>query len=610
MTLSIEKARPPVPVTIQKRSEVLPSDTWDLRVLFPSESDWESAFKQLKKFHTSILKFQGSLSESSLTLKNCLEHKREIDMLSERIYEYARLRVSENSTDEQALDREARLASFMPHLQQACSFIIPEIQRISDNVFNLWLQEHSLEEWRFQLHKIRRTKPHTLSEPEERLLALVGEALEGAHAIFYQLTNADMSFGYIQDEETGQKIQLTQSTFSALLTRQHRATRKATFHKFYQEFSDHQYTLAAALASSVRKDVFYARARHFSSAREEALVSDHVPPSVYESLIATVRAHLPLLHQYYKLRQHVLQVANTHVYDMLVPLVNAHQITLPFEEAVEKILSAVTPLGGEYVNVLRNGLLLERWCDRYENKGKYSGAFSAGGYCGYPYLLMNYKKDVFSDLYTLAHETGHSMHTWYASRAQKFQNYRYPILLAEVASAFNEILLTEYLLSQACDPDTRAYLLNRQIDDLQGSLFRQTMFAEFEEIIHSYEERGSALTLKSLKSSYRSLLNDFFGSEVVIDDFAELEFLRIPHFYEAFYVYKYAIGISAAIALYHKTLKIGNASPYLDFLRSGDSQFPVTTLQTAGVDITSSEPIQDALQLFASRLAELENLLG
>ncbi|ALJ56687.1 Oligoendopeptidase F, plasmid [Candidatus Xiphinematobacter sp. Idaho Grape] len=595
---------------IPTRSEICPGDTWDLRAIFPSGADWENAFEELRVCYTEILKFRGHLLDSPKTLKSCLEFKRKIDMLGEKIREYAALRLSEDSSNNQALDREARLASFTPHLQQSSSFIAPELQRIPDDVFVSWLQDPSLEEWTFFLQKILRTKPHTLSEPEERLLALVEEALGGASTVFRQLTNVDMNFGHIHDRGgVYRKIQLTQNTLASFLTRRDRTIRRRAFRKFYQEFSDHRYTLSAALVSSVRRDVFHARVRNFSSSQEAALFYDDVPLSIYDNLIFTIRTHLPLLHRYYSLRRRVLKLPAIHIYDTLVPLVDSIQMSIPFEEAVEKVLSSVAPLGEEYVSVLRRGLMVERWCDRYENKGKHSGAFSAGSYSSPPYLLMNYKQDVFSDLYTLAHEVGHSMHTWYSSRAQSFQNYRYPIFLAEVASTFNEALLTEHLLAKASASSVYAYLLNRQIDDLQGSLFRQTMFAEFEKIIHTAEEEGRALTLEFLRSSYRSLLDAFFGHEVVVDDVAELECLRIPHFYDAFYVYKYATGVSAAVTLCNKVLASGDASAYLGLLRSGGSRFPIETLQAAGVDMNSPEPIQVALHLFARRLEELEALL-
>ena len=327
-------------------------------------------------------------------------------------------------------------------------------------------------------------------------------------------------------------------------------------------------------------------------------------------MIEAVRSRLPVLHRYYGLRQRVFNLPDLHVYDTYAPLVSAVQKDVPFDEAIGMVLKSLHPLGSEYTETLGRGLSQERWCDRYENKGKRSGAFSYGTYQGPPYILMNYKADVFSDIYTLAHEAGHSMHTWYARRTQSFQDYHYPIFLAEVASTFNEILLTEHLLAETKDLAMRAYLLNRQIDDLRGTLFRQTMFAEFEKLTHATEESGAALTLESFRKMYRGLLDSYFGTGVIIDDELELECLRIPHFYSAFYVYKYATGISAAITLATQVLATGDTGRYFGFLKSGGSKFPIDTLDEAGVDMRSPQPVNAALDLFERRVTELEELLS
>src|SRR5256885_778948 len=358
--------------------------------------------------------------------------------------------------------------------------------------------------------------------------------------------------------------------------------RKRAFHQFYTEFRDHEYTLAASLAYSVKADVFRARARHYSSALEAALFPDDVPVSVYEGLISSVRGNLQPLFRYFDLRRRVLGLGELHHYDTYVPLVPEIETRFTFDQAAEMVLAAVAPLGKKYVDALADGLR-SRWCDRFETKGKRSGAFSSGSYGAPPYILMNYKEDVFADVYTLAHETGHSMHSWFSQESQLFQDYEYPIFLAEVASTFNEELLTHHLLQQTSDPKMRAYIINRQIDDLRGTLFRQTMFAEFAKIIHSIEENGDALTLDVFKSEYRKLLETHFAENFVLDAELDLECLRIPHFYHAFYVYKYATGISAAVALSERVLsgERGSAEAYLNFLRSGGSKFPLETLKAA-----------------------------
>jgi oligoendopeptidase F len=385
--------------------------------------------------------------------------------------------------------------------------------------------------------------------------------------------------------------------------------RKAAFHQFYREFRDHEYTLATSLASSVRSDVFLARARRYGSAREAALFSDDVPVSVYDNLITSVRANLEPLHRYYELRRKALKLDEIHHYDTYVPIVAAVETRVSFDEAIDKVITALAPLGSEYTGVLAAGLRDQRWCDRYESKGKRSGAFSSSSYGNPPFILMNYKEDVFSDIYTLAHEAGHSMHSWYSQRHQSFQNYDYPIFLAEVASTFNEELLTHSLLEQTSDPSMRAYLINRQVDDIRGTVYRQTMFAEFEKLIHEIEERGEALTLDVFKEVYHGLLEAYFGRDFALDAELDLECLRIPHFYSAFYVYKYATGMSAAVSLSEQVLSTGKTEAYLGSLKSGGSRFPLPTLAAAGVDMSTPEPVEQTLALFARRVEELETLL-
>jgi oligoendopeptidase F len=440
-------------------------------------------------------------------------------------------------------------------------------------------------------------------------MALGAVALNGYDDTFSQLTDVDMKFGVLTDE-TGREKPLTQSSFSSFLVKRDPALRRRAFEQFYTEFQDHQYTLASSLACSVKADVFRSRARNYSSSLEAALFPDDVPVSVYENLIKSVRANFAPLFRYFELRRRVLKLKELHHYDTYVPMVAEIETKISFDEATDHVIAALQPLGKEYVDVLHGGLR-GRWCDRYETKGKRSGAFSSGSYGAPPYILMNYKEDVFADVYTLAHEAGHSMHTWFSQKSQKYQDYDYPIFLAEVASTFNEELLTHHLLEQTRDPKMRAYIINRQLDDIRGTLFRQTMFAEFEKVIHEIEESGAALTLDVFKSEYHKLLAAYFAENFVIDPQLDLECLRIPHFYGAFYVYKYATGISAAVALAEKVLcgESGAVEAYLGFLKSGGSKFPLETLKAAGVDMTTPAPIESTLKLFECRLGELEELL-
>jgi oligoendopeptidase F len=411
-------------------------------------------------------------------------------------------------------------------------------------------------------------------------------------------------------DEKGEERPLSLSSTFTFLNKRDRGVRQRAFKKLYAEFDDHKFTCASTFANSIKADVFHARARNYPSALEAALFQDDVPVAVYDSLISSVRANLQPLFRYYELRRRVLELDEIHQYDTYPPIVPNIETHTSWEEAVEKVIAALAPLGDEYCRTMADGLSSGRWCDRYESKGKRSGAFSSSSYGNPPYILMNYKPEVFSDVYTLAHEAGHSMHTWYAQRAQRYQEYNYPIFLAEVASTFNEELLTHHLLSQTQDPMMRAYLINRQLDDIRGTVYRQTMFAEFEKMVHAMEEAGEPLTLDTFRKTYRSLLDAYFGADFVIDGELELECFRIPHFYNAFYVYKYATGISAAVALSEQVLAGRGVEKYLGFLQSGGSKYPIPTLQEAGVDMFSPAPVEATLRLFAQRVEELEGLLG
>jgi len=594
---------------IPTRSEISESNKWDLTSLFADVGKWLEDFIWVQKTYPRLKEWKGKLGASPQSLVDCLEFEKALELKLERLYHFASLQLAEDSANNEYLARIGQVQNLMTKIAETAAFVVPEIQAIGDEIFANFVDDPALANWRIKLHKIRRMKPHVLSEREERILALGKVALSGYDDTFSQLTDVDMKFGMLTDE-TGREKPLTQSSFSSFLVKRDPELRKRAFHQFYAEFRDHQYTLAASLAYSIKADIFRARARHYSSALEAALFPDDVPVSVYDGLITAVRANLKPLFRYFELRRRVLGLPELHHYDTYVPLVKEIEARVTFDQAVEHVLVALAPLGKEYVDVLAKGLR-GRWCDRYETKSKRSGAFSSGSYGAPPYILMNYRDDVFADVYTLAHEAGHSMHTWFSQESQRFQDYEYPIFLAEVASTFNEELLTHHLLGQTSDPKMRAYIINRQIDDLRGTLFRQTMFAEFERIIHGIEESGDALTLDIFKSEYRKLLEVYFADNFVLDPQLDLECLRIPHFYSAFYVYKYATGISAAVALSERVLsgKEESVDTYLNFLRSGGSKFPLEALKAAGVDMATPAPIESTLRLFERRLDELESLL-
>ena len=593
---------------IPTRDQVPLADTWDLALLYPTPADWQAAFEKLQSDYLKVAEWKGRVGESAATLRVVLELEKELSLQIERLGHYASLATSGDSSNAENLGREAQFENLMTRIGEATAFVAPEIQALDDSTFETFLADEALAEWRIALRKQRRFKPHTLTANEERLLALSSSSLHGHGETFSQLTNVDMKFGVLVDEK-GVERELSQSSFSSYLNKRDADLRRRAFKQFYAEFDAHKFTVASTLANSIKADVFHARARNYPSAREAALFHDDVPVTVYDNLIATVRAHLPSLHRYYAVRRRLLGLSEIHHYDTYVPIVDKIATDIPWDEATDKVLAALAPLGGEYVETLGAGLR-GRWCDRYENKNKRSGAFSSSSYGNPPFIMMNYKRDVFADVYTLAHEAGHSMHTWFAQRTQRYQDYNYPIFLAEVASTFNEELLTHRLLAETSDPRMRAYLINRQIDDIRGTIFRQTMFAEFEKLIHAMEEAGEPLTLDTFRKAYRGLLDAYFGPDFALDDELELECLRIPHFYSAFYVYKYATGLSAAVALASQVLESGDATRYLGFLKSGGAKMPLPTLAAAGVDMSSPEPIDRTLRLFAQRVGELETLLA
>lgn len=592
---------------IPERTEVPDEYKWDLSRLCTSDEEWERYFNEFSSRIGEVEQFKGRLGESAEKLRACLDLLNEIGQYEERLGYYAQLRMSENAGDSAHQERFSRFMQVATKAETLSSFVTPEIQAIPDDTMEQFLETEELAPFRIHLRKLLRYKPHVLSEREERLLAMQEEVNQTPQKSFGALTDVDMDFGTVETPE-GDRA-LSQSSFSALMQHANRDVRKRAFEQFFGEFEKHKNTITHLYAGSVNLDIYKTRVRNFPSSRAAALFPDDVPESVYDNLIDTVHANFDTLHRYYDLRRRALGLDKLHIYDTKVPLVGDVKMHHTYEQAVETVVTALAPLGGEYTQTLRQGLL-GGWVDRYENKGKRSGAFSAGSYIGDPYILMNFKEDVLRDVFTLAHEGGHSMHSWYSVRNNPFQHYHYTIFEAEVASTFNEQLLYKHLIEQT-EGKTRAYLINSQIDDIIGTLFRQTMFAEYEKICHEMVEAGRPITVDSLRREYRKLLEAYFGEPTELDEVADIEGMRIPHFYRAFYVYKYATGISAAISLSDRVLSGGEKErkDYFEFLKSGGSRFPIESLQIAGVDMTESQPIQKAIDLFAKRLDELEEYL-
>ncbi|MEJ5189795.1 MAG: oligoendopeptidase F, partial [Breznakiellaceae bacterium] len=579
--------------TIPNRSEVPTEYTWDLSSLYPSDEAWYKDLDLYEEKEKLIGNFRGTLGASAEKLADWLDFYRDLGILEERLAYYCELRQTEDEGAAAARAMTGRFTIIHARINTACAWAIPEIQAIPDERMAQFLEHPRLEEYRIYLKKILRWKPHILSDREERLIAMMSESEGTCQEAFSVLTNVDIDFGSIDTPEGPRP--LSQSTWSSFMEKPDRDLRRRAYKAFYQQFEQHKNTLATLYAGSVKQDVIKARLRGFPSARAMALFPDRVDEAVYDNLVATVNRNLGPLHRYYELRKRVLGVPELRHYDVYVPLVQSVKRTTPWEEAVDIISKALAPLGEEYVHTLRSGLL-GRWADRYENKGKRSGAFSAGSYTGLPYILMNYKEDVIRDVFTLAHEGGHSMHSWYSSRNNPFMHYGYTIFEAEVASTFNEELLFRYLEQEAETKEMKTYLINKRIDDILATLYRQTMFAEYEQRIHSLEEAGEPLTVDRLRSEYRTLLEKYFGPAMVFEPESDMEGLRIPHFYRAFYVYKYATGISASLALAERVLSGGEKerADYFTFLKSGGSRYPIEALQVAGVDMGSPEPIAQA----------------
>ena len=595
--------------TVPPRSKVKASDTWDLSSLFPSDDAWEKAFVKWEKLVPKYDAFKGTLSDGAEAVSKCLKHHMRVERDGERLGYYAMLKTTEDQANSAYLGMMGRLQHVASHAAQAASFIQPELLALSAAKLKALLADKKLAPYRLLLERMTRYKPHTLTKNEERLLAMQSEMAGATGEIFRQLTDADLKFGTLKNEH-GEMMELDQSSFSVFLHSPKRSVRQKAFHQFYAEFADHENALAASLRCSIQKDVYYAQARNYPSALESSLFGDNVPVSVYENLVSAVRSKLPAVYKYFGLRRRKMKLKEIHQYDTYVPILSELDKRHTWAQATKAVVASLEPLGDEYCSTLADGLN-GRWCDRYPNKGKNSGAFSAGSFDGDPYILMNYQPDVLDHVFTLAHEAGHSMHSWYSAKSQPFQYYNYTIFVAEVASTFNEQLLSRYLMQRAKSDQERAYLINREIDAIRGTIVRQTMFAEFEKKTHAMAEAGEALTLDAFREVYRELLDAYFGPDFVIDKELELECLRIPHFYNAFYVYKYATGLSAAIALSERVLSGGKKEldDYLGFLKGGCSKYPLDLLRDAGVDMESPEPVQTALDYFERLVDELDGLL-
>lgn len=599
--------------TIPSRKDVPAKDKWDLSSIFNSDSEWEEALKSLPELTKAAAAFKGTLAQSPEQLLAALKAYKDALLQMECVYHYASLQHEADEDDTTATDRYGR--AMMAYTQQSTelSFIDPELMAMDQAVLGEWSERADFADYKIYLKKLLHFKRYTLSEKEERILSLQGQPAQTAETAFSVLTNVDMNKTFGTVTVDGEEQQLTETTWGVFMHNQDRKVREEAYKKFYAKFEEHQNTIAALYAGSVNQDVFNARARGYDSSLHAALYGNKVPLTVYHNLIDCIHKNLDTLHKYYSIRKRALGLDKLCHWDVYVPLVKSVQTKTSYEESVEICRNALAPLGKEYTDRLCDGLL-NGWADRYENIGKRSGAFSSGCYVGNPYILLNYNDETIRDVFTMAHEGGHSMHSWYSVHNNPFMCYDYTIFEAEVASTFNEELVFEYLLDQAVkkgDKDMEKFLLAMRADDILATLFRQTMFAEFELKAHELVEADTPLTPELLRKIYRELLELYFGPEMHFESNSDMEGLRIPHFYSAFYVYKYATGISAALALAKRVTEGGDREreDYFAFLKSGGSRYPIESLKVAGVDMESIEPVQAACDTFKKIVDELEKFI-
>ena len=593
---------------LPKRKELNDKYKWNLDDIYENIEEWEKDYKKVEEILPKIEKFKGKVTSSADQLLKVLDILMEAKEIISRLYAYAHMKKDEDTRKQnyQALFNRAQHIS--NKLDNKKAFIKPEILKTSKEKLNNYIKENeNLELYEHYLDNIIRQKDHYLSENEEKILALANDVTQGPENIFSILNNADLEFPVIKDEDNNE-VRLTHGRYIKFMQSKNRRVRKEAFNALYDTYGDFINTYATTLNSEIKTHVFRAKARNYDSSLEAALDEDNISTEVYDNLINVVNDNLDTMHKYVELRKKLLDVDELHMYDVYAPLIEEVDIDIPYNEAKKTVITALEPLKDNYLQNLKEGFK-KGWIDVYENKGKRSGAYSSGCYGVHPYVMLNYSENI-SDMFTLAHEMGHALHTYYSNKNQPFVYANYKIFVAEVASTLNESLLIHYLLENTDDLDKRKYLINHYLEQFKGTVFRQTMFAEFERDIHRKVEKGKPLTSELLNDIYHKLNKKYYGEKMIIDNKIDREWARIPHFYYNFYVYKYATGFSAAAALSQKIINEGEkaVNKYLDFLKSGDSDYPLNVLKKAGVDMTSSEPISTALGIFGDLVTELEKL--
>ena len=595
--------------SIPKRNEIPEQFKWKLEDIYESNELWEKDFAEVKELAVKLGDYKDKLGLSAENLLKCMDASTSISRLFEKVYVYAQMRSHEDSANGYYQGLADRTESLAVEASSAGSFIVPELLSIPDEKLAGFIESNEkLAFYQKYIDVIVRTKPHVLSASEEQIMAMSGEMANAPGNIYSMLNNADMKFPTIKDEN-GQDIELTKGRYSQMLESTDRRVRKDAFDALYTTYKKQRNTLAALLNSQVKSNIFNAKVRKYSSARESYLFPDNVPEAVYDNLIKAMHDNMHLMHRYMKLRKEVLGLDELHMYDVYTTMVKEAKMDITFEEAVETVKKGVAGLGEKYSKDLEKGLT-SGWIDVYENEGKRSGAYSWGCYDSHPYVLLNHS-DTVNNMFTLAHEMGHALHSFYSDENQPYIYAQYKIFVAEVASTLNEALLMQYMLKNTTDKTKKMYLLNYYMEQFRTTVYRQTMFAEFEKIIHGKAEAGESLTADVLCQVYHDLNVKYYGPDMIVDELLDMEWSRIPHFYSSFYVYKYATGFSAATAIAHKITKEGQSAidKYLQFLQSGGSDYPIELLKIAGVDMTTPDPINNALKVFEDLLNQMEELV-
>ncbi|MDF2592212.1 MAG: oligopeptidase [Clostridia bacterium] len=595
--------------SIPKRNEIPEQFKWKLEHIYESNELWEKDFAQVKDLAVKLGDFKDKLGLSADNLLKCMDASAALSRLFEKVYVYAQMRSHEDSANGYYQGLADRTESLAVDVSSASSFIVPELLSIPDDKLIAFIESNEkLAFYKKYIDVIVRTKPHVLSASEEQIMAMSGEMANAPGNIFSMLNNADIKFPTIRDEK-GQDVELTKGRFIQMMESTDRRVRKDAFEAMYTTYKKQRNTLAALLNSQVKSNIFNAKIRKYSSARESYLFPDNVPEAVYDNLIKAMHDNMHLMHRYMKLRKEVLGLDELHMYDVYTTMVKEAKMDISFEEAVETVKKGVAVLGEKYSKDLEQGFT-SGWIDVYENEGKRSGAYSWGCYDSHPYVLLNHS-DTVNNMFTLAHEMGHALHSFYSDANQPYIYAQYKIFVAEVASTLNEALLMQYMLKNTTDKTKKMYLLNYYMEQFRTTVYRQTMFAEFEKIIHGKAEAGESLTADVLCQVYHDLNVKYYGPDMVVDELLDMEWSRIPHFYTSFYVYKYATGFSAATAIAHKITAEGQSAidKYLEFLQSGGSDYPIELLKIAGVDMMTPDPVNNALKVFEDLLNQMEELV-